>query len=98
MKTVGIKELKAHLSAYVRKVRAGETVLVTHHDEVVAELRPHRQAATAGEVEQRLQALSEAGTITRARLGREGWKWRVAGLGLSEGTAERLTNELRADR
>ena len=40
MTTVGIRELKARLSAYVRQARAGHTVYVTDHGEVVAELRP----------------------------------------------------------
>jgi len=39
MPTVGIRELKARLSAYIRQARAGKTVLVTDHGEVVAELR-----------------------------------------------------------
>ena len=39
MKAVGIKELKARLSEFVRLVKSGETVLVTERDEVVAELR-----------------------------------------------------------
>lgn len=40
MRTVGIKTLKNRLSEYVRLVQAGETVLVTHRDRVVAELGP----------------------------------------------------------
>lgn len=40
MRAVGIRTLKAKLSEYVRLVSAGETVLVTHHDRVVAELVP----------------------------------------------------------
>lgn len=39
MIAVGIRELKSRLSAYIRMVRAGETVLVTNRGEVVAELR-----------------------------------------------------------
>ena len=38
MKAVGVKVLKAKLSEYLRLVKAGETVLVTERDEVVAEL------------------------------------------------------------
>ena len=38
MKVVGIKQLKVRLSEYVRLAKAGETVLVTERDEVVAEL------------------------------------------------------------
>ena len=40
MKAVGIKNLKNRLSEYVRLVSSGETVLVTEHDRVVAELVP----------------------------------------------------------
>lgn len=39
MRAVGIRELKNHLSEYVRQVRAGERVLVTDRGKVVAELR-----------------------------------------------------------
>ena len=40
MRAVGIKVLKNKLSEYVRLAASGETVLVTNHDRVVAELRP----------------------------------------------------------
>lgn len=39
MDTVGIRELKNHLSEYVRRVRAGERIRISSHGEVVAELR-----------------------------------------------------------
>ena len=39
MTTVGIRELKSKLSAFLRLVRAGETIYVTDRGEVVAELR-----------------------------------------------------------
>jgi prevent-host-death family protein len=39
MHFVAIRELKDHLSEYVRRVRAGERLLITSHGEVVAELR-----------------------------------------------------------
>lgn len=42
MRAVGIKVLKDRLSEYVRLAAAGETILVTDHDEVVAELSPPR--------------------------------------------------------
>lgn len=39
--TVGIRELKASLSSYLRRVREGkETVLITEHGKPVAEIRP----------------------------------------------------------
>ena len=40
MKSVGLKVLKNRLSEYVRLAAAGETVLVTDRDRVVAELVP----------------------------------------------------------
>ena len=42
MRAVGIKVLKNKLSEYVKIAAAGETVLVTNHDRVVAELGPPR--------------------------------------------------------
>ena len=42
MRAVGIKVLKNQLSAYVRLAAAGEEILVTERDRVVAELGPPR--------------------------------------------------------
>ena len=39
MKAVGVRELKARLSRYLRDVESGEVVLVTDRGRVVAELR-----------------------------------------------------------
>jgi antitoxin (DNA-binding transcriptional repressor) of toxin-antitoxin stability system len=39
MKAIGVRELKAHLSRYLRDVQGGEVVLVTDRGRVVAELR-----------------------------------------------------------
>lgn len=98
MKSVGIKELKARLSEYVRMVKAGDTVLVTERDEVVAELRPvRRRAAPAETREEVLDALAEAGEITRASLPKGKWTWKVRGLGLPAGTAQRILDEVRSD-
>ena len=99
MKAVGIKQLKARLSEYLREVRRGETLLVTDRDEVIAELRPaRRQPGLPDETDDLLDALADAGEITRARLPRAGWRWTSRGLGLSPGTAARVLDELRQDR
>jgi len=96
MKAVGIKELKARLSEYVRLVRTGETVLVTDRDEVVAELRPARQQKVVpNSLEEIFQAMAEEGQITRARLPKKGWTWSPKGLGLPPGTAMAILDELR---
>jgi antitoxin (DNA-binding transcriptional repressor) of toxin-antitoxin stability system len=40
MRSVGLKTLKNKLSEYVRLAAGGETVLVTNHDRVIAEIGP----------------------------------------------------------
>lgn len=42
MRSVGLKVLKNRLSEYIRLAAAGETVLVTDRDSVVAEIAPPR--------------------------------------------------------
>ena len=62
MKVVGVKELKARLSEYLRLAKAGESVLVTERNEVVAELRAvRRQMPLAAE---RYEDILEALTTT----------------------------------
>ena len=98
MKAVGVKQLKARLSEYLRAVKAGEVILVTDRDEVVAELRPARELPPPEGSEDSLQALADAGEITRARQAKGRWRWKARGLGMPAGTADRLLDDLRADR
>lgn len=75
MKAVGIKVLKARLSEYVRLAKAGETILVTERDEVVAELGPaRRQPLPAESVEDRLGVLAERGELTLASRALSEWR------------------------
>jgi prevent-host-death family protein len=99
MKAVGVKELKARLSEYLRMVKSGETILVTERSDVVAEMRPARRSLPRAEaLEETLEALADAGEIARATLPKKGWTMRCTGLGLPSGTAGRLLDEIRADR
>jgi antitoxin (DNA-binding transcriptional repressor) of toxin-antitoxin stability system len=99
MKAVGVKQLKARLSEYLRLAKTGETILITDRDEVVAELRPaRRHPVTASSLEEQLQALADAGEITRPSLSKGHWTWKVKGLRLPSGTAARLLAEIRGDR
>jgi len=99
MKSVGVKQLKARLSEYLRAVRGGETVLVTDRDEVVAELRPaRRQPATLDSLEEILDSMAQRGELTRASLPKRRWKWKAKGLGLAAGTANAILDEIRGDR
>jgi antitoxin (DNA-binding transcriptional repressor) of toxin-antitoxin stability system len=98
MQTVGVKQLKARLSEYLRAVKRGEVVVVTERNQVVAELKPPRIDRELPEgVAEALAALAVAGELTRAATGKKGWRWTAKGLGLSPGTAASILDELRAD-
>jgi prevent-host-death family protein len=57
-KTVGIRELKAHLSQYMAKVKNGTVIEVTEHGRIVGRIVP------AGEdLSERLAAMQSAGMI-----------------------------------
>ncbi len=99
MRAVGVKKLKARLSEYLRLVKAGEVVLVTDRDEVVAELRPaRRQPLSPDTIEETLSDLAEAGSLMRANVAKARWTWKVEGMGLPDGTAGHILAELRADK
>jgi prevent-host-death family protein len=53
---VGVRELKASLSAYLRRVAAGESVIVTDHGRPVARLVPP-------DVPERISALIREGRL-----------------------------------
>lgn len=48
MASTGIRQLKDHLSRYIRRIEAGERIAVTAHGRVVAELGPPGRASRAG--------------------------------------------------
>ncbi|HSJ25390.1 MAG TPA: type II toxin-antitoxin system prevent-host-death family antitoxin [Longimicrobiales bacterium] len=100
MRVVGIRELKARLSEYLRDVRRGEVFLVTDRNVVVAELRPPgtNTPVESDDVAWKMDELARAGEIQPARLGREGWSWRPAGAGLPGGTARAVLDALREER
>jgi antitoxin (DNA-binding transcriptional repressor) of toxin-antitoxin stability system len=64
MGSVGLRELKNRLSEYVRRVRAGETVLVTDRGEVVAELSPPGESAARPGLPPGLLELARKGLVT----------------------------------
>ena len=68
VKVVGIKVLKNRLSHYVRLVKAGETVLVTDRDDVVAELRPPGPGRALQASDAALSQAIRDGLITAATL------------------------------
>ncbi|MCB1982878.1 MAG: type II toxin-antitoxin system prevent-host-death family antitoxin [Rhodoferax sp.] len=68
MQTVGVKELKNRLSAYLRTVAQGETVLVTDRGEIVAEIIAPRVGETAGPQQRVLAQLDRLGVLTAAKV------------------------------
>lgn len=67
VKTAGVRELKAHLSGYLRDVARGDVVLVTDRGRVVAELRPPGAAeAAATPADLRYRQLVERGLVRPA--------------------------------
>ncbi|HET9985591.1 MAG TPA: hypothetical protein VFQ38_18460 [Longimicrobiales bacterium] len=100
MRVVGIKQLKARLSEYLRDVRRGEVFLVTDRDEVVAELRPPRPGALPEEERGRdlLELLVETGEVAPPRLPKGDWVWKPTGAGLPATQVDELLDWLRADR
>jgi antitoxin (DNA-binding transcriptional repressor) of toxin-antitoxin stability system len=72
MRSVAIEQLKDRLGEYVRLAAAGETVLVTDRDRVVAELGPPRAARprTAEEEDAIIQDWVRRGIATAPTLPR----------------------------
>lgn len=95
MRTVGLKVLKNRLSEYIRLVVAGETILVTDRDRVVAELRPpatsHPMLADAW-----VASMVREGAMTLPTIIGQGPPPRLPVAPLSELLAE--LDESRADR
>jgi antitoxin (DNA-binding transcriptional repressor) of toxin-antitoxin stability system len=73
LKTVGIKELKNSLSAYLREVRGGATVLITDRNDIVAELHePYSRTNVAdSSINPLLLEWAEAGVVTLPRIKKE---------------------------
>ncbi len=56
--TVGTRELKNHLSRYLQRVKAGETIIITERGNPVGQIMPIQHDLT-----DRLKKLAEAGMI-----------------------------------
>jgi prevent-host-death family protein len=54
--SVGVRELKSQLSRYLRRVRMGETIIITDHGKPVARLVPEPLT-----LEEKMQRLIDAG-------------------------------------
>ena len=101
MEQVGVRKVKAKLSTYLRRVKRGETIVVTERGRPVAELRPHQGPVPddAERLDETLQRLADEGKLRRprARLGpMTAWRgWRGVGQRID---SLALLNETREER
>lgn len=57
--TVGIRELKTHLSQYIKRVKSGEMIVITEHGKPVGRIVPHVEYS----LEEKLLALRDSGFL-----------------------------------
>ena len=69
MKSIGIRNLKDQLSKYIGMVREGEVVLVTDHDQVVAQLVPPGPLWSADDASRERAALARLAALGHLRRG-----------------------------
>lgn len=67
MSTVGIKELKNRLTAYLRRTKQGEEVVVTERGKPIAVIQPIQSSIQPASLEARLAKLAHEGLITLPR-------------------------------
>lgn len=94
-KTVGVRKLKNELSAYIREIKTGKTILVTEHGKVVAELCP-----PSSSYDQIRRETQKQEWITSGKLivpSKPLMKITKTGHDLPEGTAQRLLDNDRRD-
>lgn len=96
MKTVGIRELKAHLSSVLRDVARGDVYLVTDRGRVVAELRnPDASVGDASPEQVALIRLAATGQLRIAE--RPAAAYRKSPISSPSGTARKLIERDRGE-
>ncbi len=64
MSTVGIRDLKNHLTAYLRRTRKGEELIVTDRGKPIAVIQPIQSTTQPVSLDARLAKLAAEGLIT----------------------------------
>jgi antitoxin (DNA-binding transcriptional repressor) of toxin-antitoxin stability system len=68
MISVGIRELKSHLSQYIELVKNGQSILITDHNKIVAELKiPDSTNQANDDVSRIFDQLVESGKLIRPK-------------------------------
>lgn len=89
--SVGVRELKDHLSEYLRRVRAGESIVITDRGEPIARLTPGEAAGQTGDA--RLSA-----AVADGRLSWGGGEFRPRARGVHVYGDRRISDLLLEDR
>lgn len=96
LKTIGIRELKAHLSRVLRDVASGDAYLVTDRGRVVAELRqPDATRSDLSPQERALARLAADGHLRIAERSRV--SYRASPVRARKGLAQQLIDEERGE-
>jgi len=103
MREIGIWKLRSRLNKYIRLVKGGEVVKVTHHGEVVAEMRAPEPCnpEPSSEIERKYPLLAEMARKGLVRLplkpnGPDAYP--LLPSVTPPGTAAKLLDEIRGDR
>ncbi len=98
MRAVGVRDLKANLSRYLREVERGEVVLVTDRGRVVAELRAAPETAQVESAVDRGLRLLGARTPLSLREPHDPSAYVTSPLHAPDGTARALLDAERGER
>ena len=94
MRSVKVSELKAHLSAHLRRVRDGEEVLICDRNEPVARIVP----CNVGEYSDQEKRLIARGAMTPPRKKHTSARWPKPPGRIPDEVAERVWREEREGR
>lgn len=97
MRAAGVRELKNRLSAFLRDVQTGESVLITDRGEVIAQICPPGAHPARPDVPAGLQALAQRGLATIG-LPNDPAVYKKFRRALKPGRMAALLNEERGDR
>lgn len=100
MKSVGVKNLKDNLSSYLRLVKEGEVVLVTDHNEVIAEIkRPQADLNSEdSKFNQFLLEQASLGRLTLATRNKSSLKKTTGKARIKQSDWKKTYDETRSDR
>lgn len=97
MRTVGVRELKAHLSRILREVQSGDVILVTDRGRVVAELRrPGASSLVGSPLDRALSRMAADGSVRLAEPSPDPYP--ASPITSPGGTAQDLLADERGDR